>query len=204
MNIDFKAKVKLDYVAQSVIMVVIGLVLMFWTKASINIIARALAVLLMAIGAVFLISYCSRKDRNLQQSGSFVVGVIILAIGGWIFLNPGKFTDFIPKLFGLFIFISGIRNVAQTISLMKYKSKTSWFSLLIAILTLCLGGFLLFNPTDAKEIAVTLIGLFLVIDGGTNLISSALLGKAQKRVQKEQEVIDVDADIVEADEDNNK
>ncbi|WP_026652861.1 HdeD family acid-resistance protein [Butyrivibrio proteoclasticus] len=195
MNLKFKLKV--DYVAQSIIMIVIGLVLMFWTKASIDFVARALAVLLMVIGAIFIISYLSHKERNFELSGSFVVGLIIFAIGGWIYLNPGKFTDFIPKLFGLFILISGIRNVGQAFSLMKYKAKTSWVSLIIAFVTMGLGVFLLTNPTGAKEIAVTLIGLFLVVDGGTNLISSLLVEKAEKRVKQEQEAIDVDAVIVE-------
>lgn len=194
---ELKFKFKSDYVAQSIIMMVVGLVLMFWTRASIVFVARALAVLLIVIGAIFIISYLAHKERNFQLSGGFVVGLIIFAIGAWIFMNPDRFTDFIPKLFGFFILVSGIRNVGQAFSLMKYKAKTSWISLVIGFVTMGLGVFLLGNPTGAKEIAVSLIGLFLAVDGVTNLISSLLVGKAEKKVRQEQEAIDVDAVIVE-------
>ena len=190
-------KMKPDYVIKSGVMVAIGLVLVVWTKASLDVMARALAVLLIAIGAVFIITYLLKKERNFIISGGLVAGILVAAVGGWIFVNPGKFTDFIPKLFGIFILVSGLGNLGQTVSLIKYKSKAWWVSFVIALLTVGLGGFLFFNPTNAKEIAVTMIGVFLIIDGGTNLISALVVGKAAKRAEMEKNAIDVEAVVVE-------
>lgn len=194
-------KIRLDYVVKAAIMIGIGLVLTVWAAATIDFIAKALAVLIISIGAIMIISYFRHKEKNYKLSGGFVAGVIIAAIGLWIFFNSGKFTDFIPKLFGVFILISGLENLGQTISLIKYKSKAKWASLLIAILTVGLGGFLLFNPTGAKEIAVTLLGMFLIFDGATNLINAVLVGAAQNRVEKEHVTIDAEAVIIDDDKD---
>ena len=193
-------KLRLDYVVKAVVMVVIGIILAVWTKASLDFMARALAVLLVVIGAVFIISYFVKKERTFVISGGLAAGIIIAAIGGWIFINPGTFTDFIPKLFGIFILVSGLGNLWQTISLIRYKSRAWWVSLIIAIGTVAIGGYLLFNPTNAKEIAVTLIGIFLIVDGVTNLINAVLVGIAADRAEQEKNALDVEAEIVEADE----
>lgn len=186
-----------DYLVRAVVLIVVGLVLAIWTAASLDVMARALAVLLFIIGAVLVITYLVRKEKSFTISGGFVAGIIIAAIGAWIFVNPGTFTDFIPKLFGIFIMVSGLSNLAQTVSLIKYKSSKWWISLIIALLTLGLGAFLFFNPTDAKEIAVTLIGVFLIVDGVTNLITTLLVGNAAARAAQEKEAIDVEAVVVE-------
>ena len=75
-------KLKLDYVVKAVVMVVIGIILAVWTKASLDFMARALAVLLVVIGAVFIISYFVKKERTFVISGGLVAGIIIAAIGG--------------------------------------------------------------------------------------------------------------------------
>lgn len=177
-------RMKPDYVIKAVVMIVIGIVLAVWTRASLDIMARALAALLFLIGAVFVITYLVKKERTFVISGGLVAGILIAAVGGWIFANPGKFTDFIPKLFGIFIMVSGLGNLWQAISLVKYKSRTWWVSLAIAVVTALLGAFLFFNPTGAKEIAVTVIGAFLIVDGATNLISALLVGIASNKAEQ--------------------
>ncbi len=186
-------KVKLNYIIEAVIMIAIGAILIFWTKASLVIMARVLAILLFLVGAVFIISYFFRKEKGLIVSGGFIFGVIVAAVGLWIFFKPDAFTDLIPKLFGVFILISGLMNLGQTISLVSYKYSLWWISLLLALGTIGMGAFLLFNPKDAKEIAVMIIGLFLVYDGVTNLWTLSRVSKYSKKVDQEKNAIDVEA-----------
>ncbi|SFB84894.1 HdeD family acid-resistance protein [Butyrivibrio sp. YAB3001] len=188
---------KLSYIIEAAITIVIGLVLVVWTGDSIRLVARILAALLILVGGIAVARYFLKKTRTITSSAEFVIGIIIAAVGLWIFLNPDTFTDFIPKLFGIFILISGLGNLGQMISLVRYKSRAWWVSLIIALVTVGLGAFLLFNPTGAKEIAVTMIGIFLMVDGGTNLVNSLIVGKAAKRVEQEKNAIDVEAVVVE-------
>lgn len=190
-------KFKFHNIAQALITVIIGLVLAVWPGASVDFVTKALAILLLLIGAIFVIAYFVRKERNLVASGEFVVGILVAVIGAWIFVNPGQFTDLIPKLFGVFIIVSGLGNLGQTLSLIKYKFSKWWSSLIIALLTVGLGAFLLFNPTSAKEIAITLIGAFLIIDGVTNLLTYIMVMIAQKNREKDEEALVTKAEIVE-------
>ncbi|SFP78810.1 Uncharacterized membrane protein HdeD, DUF308 family [Butyrivibrio proteoclasticus] len=192
-------KMKLNYVIEAIVMIVIGVVLIFWTEASLLIMARALAILLVIAGVIFVFSYFLHKERSIVMSGGFAMGVIIAAIGVWIFLKPDTFTDFIPKLFGVFILLSGLMNLGQTISLVSYRYSLWWISLILAVGTIGMGAFLLFNPKDAKEIAVTIIGIFLVYDGITNLWTISRVSKYAKRVNQEMNAVDVEAVVEDVD-----
>lgn len=190
-------KYRLHNVVQALITIAIGLILAVWPGASIDFVTKALAALMLIIGAVFIISYIVRKERGFVASGEFVVGILVAVIGAWIFVNPGFFTDLIPKLFGVFIVVSGLGNLVQTFTLIRLRFSKWWTSLIIAVLTVALGGFLLFNPTQAKEIAITLIGAFLIIDGVTNLLTYIMVIIAQKNKEKDEEALVTKAEIVE-------
>lgn len=194
---DKEKKTDVGYIIQSLIIIGIGVVLVVWSMATLDLLARALAALLILIGAIFIISYFARKEKKpFIRSGAFITGIIIAGVGLWIFLNPGGFTDLIPKLFGVFILISGIRNCGQAISLMKLNSKGWIVALLIALVTIGLGGYLLYNPTEVKDLLVKIIGGFLIADGATNLLSEGLVGGAARRAAKVTNIVDAEHVVV--------
>lgn len=194
-------KFKLHSVAQALIMVAIGLFLVVWPGASLDIMAKALAALLILVGLIFVISYFFRKERGFVAYGEFGFGILVAAIGVWIFFNSRGFTNFIPKLFGVFIVVSGLGNLGQTFTLVKNKAGTWWVSLIIAVITVCLGGFLLYKPADANAITVSLIGAFLIIDGVTNLLTWILVIITAIQKQKDEEALVSEAVVVEEDDD---
>lgn len=194
-------QIKIDHVVQAIIVIIIGIVLIVWAPALIPIMAKILAALLFLIGAVFVASYFFKKEKGFIDSGQFAVGILIAAVGVWIFINPGTFTDFIPKIFGVFIILSGIRNLSQTLSLIRSNYGLWWLSLILALITLGLGGFLLFRATEAKELFVRIIGGFLLFDGVSNLWTISRVSKYAKKVQqeaKDAEAVEVEAEIVES------
>ena len=190
-------KFKLHNVATALIMIGIGLLLVLWPGASLDIMAKALASLLILVGAIFVIAYFLRKERGFVAYGEFGFGILVAAIGVWIFFNSKGFTSFIPKLFGVFIVVSGLGNLGQTFTLIKKKAKTWWLSLIIAFITVSLGGFLLYKPADASVITVTLIGAFLIVDGVTNLLTWIMVIIALLQKQKDEEALVSEAVVVE-------
>ena len=186
-------KYRLHNIIQTLIMIGIGRVLVAWPGASLDVMARALAALLVLIGAIFVVAYFFKKDKTFVSYTEFAVGIVVAAIGAWIYINPGFFTDFIPKLFGIFIVVSGLTNLGQTFSLIKYRFKGWWASFLIAALTVGLGAFLLFKTDVVKDMLVVIIGVFLIIDGVTNLLNLILLIIAEKQKEANEAPIDAEA-----------
>ncbi len=177
-------EIKAHYIIEAAVMIIVGIVLIVWSRASLVIMARALAVLLVIAGALMVATYFIRKERNLVMSGGLAMGIVVAVIGVWIFMKPETFTDLIPKLFGAFILVSGIMNILQTISLIKYSYGLWWLSLIFAIITVGLCGFLIFNSALANEIVVTVIGIFLVYNGATNMWTVSRVTKYAKAVSQ--------------------
>ena len=166
-------EIKAHYIIEAAVMIIVGIVLIVWSRASLVIMARAMVA-----------TYFIRKERNLVMSGGLAMGIVVAVIGVWIFMKPETFTDLIPKLFGAFILVSGIMNILQTISLIKYSYGLWWLSLIFAIITVGLGGFLIFNSALANEIVVTVIGIFLVYNGATNMWTVSRVTKYAKAVSQ--------------------
>ena len=192
---------KWNYIIEALITVVIGIVLIVRPQGSLEIMAKALAVLLTLAGIVMIISYFVHKQRSVLMSGGLALGIAIAAIGVWIFLNPSPFIDFVPRLFGVFIIASGLTNLSQTLSLIRYRYGLWWLSLVFGILTIGFGAILLVNPKFVENMLVTLIGVFLVFDGATNIWTVSRVSKFARGVDqaiKDSEAIDVDAQIVDS------
>ncbi len=192
---------KWNYIIEALITVVIGIALIVRPQGSLEIMAKALAVLLTLAGIVMIISYFAHKERSVLMSGGLALGIAIAAIGVWIFLNPSPFIDFVPRLFGVFIIASGLTNLSQTLSLIRYRYGLWWLSLIFGILTIGFGAVLLVNPKFVENMLVTLIGVFLVFDGATNIWTVSRVSKFARGVDqaiKDSEAIDVDAQIVDS------
>ena len=192
---------KWNYIIEALIMVVIGIALIIWPQGSLAVMAKALAVLLTLAGVIMVTSYFVHKERSLVKSGGLAFGIAISAIGAWMFLNPSPFIDFVPRLFGVFIIASGLTNLSQTLSLIRCSYRLWWLSLVFGLLTIILGGVLLFNPKFAENILVALIGVFLVFDGVTNIWTASRVSKFSRAVDQEvrdREAIDVEAEIVDS------
>ena len=195
-------RMKFEHVLQALIVIAIGVVLVGWAPAIIPVMARILAALLFLIGVIFVVAYFFKKERGLVDSAQFAVGILVAAVGVWIFLNPSTFTDFIPKIFGVFIILSGLRNLGQTFSLIRNRYPFWWIALILAVITLGLGCGLVFKAAEAKELIVRLIGGFLIYDGVSNLWTISRIAKHVNVVEqaiKDADAIEVEAEIVESD-----
>ncbi len=193
--------IKFEHIVQAIIVIVIGVVFLIWAPAVIPLFAKMLAVLLFLIGVVFVVAYFFKKEKGPMDSGQFAAGILIAAVGAWIFFNPATFTDFIPRLFGVFIILSGLRNLGQTFSLLQYKYDLWWIALILAVITLGLGGYLVFHATEAKEFFVRLIGGFLVYDGVSNLWTISRISKFAKKIRqaaKDADAVETSAEIVDS------
>ncbi len=194
---------KWNYIIEALIMVAIGVILIVWPQASLEIMAKALAALLTLVGVVLVISYFAHRERTIYISGGLGLGLILAVIGVWIFVNPKPFIDMIPKLFGVFIIAGGIFHFAQAISLIRYKYSLWWLSMILAVLTIAAGCILLFKTDFAESLLVTLIGGSLIFEGVTNLWTISRVSKAARKVSnalnqavKDLNAVDADAKVV--------
>ena len=108
---------KLTKTIISIITIVVGLVLIIWSRQSLNIICSIVGWILCAAGVVAVVLYfVNYKDRSVITYLTLVMGVFVAVIGLWLAINPQVLETLLPSIFGLIIVISGIMNISESMT----------------------------------------------------------------------------------------
>ena len=104
--------------------------------------------------------------------------------GIFIIIRP----DFIPKVIavvcGLYMLISGIVNIQDSLNLRRAGVESWNVSCISASVTTLVGILLLFDPLILGETAMIVLGIALLVSGVTNIFGCFTAGSKLKKVNK--------------------
>lgn len=189
---DFLKGLKANYTVSAILCVLLGLVLLIWPGTTMQIVCMALGIVLLAYGIIQIAIYLFIRERTIMLQGMLLLGIIFAVIGAWILLKPEMIIMAVPVIVGVLIVIHGLHNIVQAIALQKDGYERWWLALLFGVLTVVFGGVLIYNPFEAVELVVRLIGVFLIYDG----LSDIWILSRVFKVKREKERI-IDAEFVE-------
>lgn len=195
---------KANYTMSAIICVIIGLVLVIWPGTSTQVVCKVLGGVLMLYGALQILMYALAKERSLYSQGMLVLGVIFAVIGAWILIKPGMIIAAVPVIMGIIIAIHGLHNAVQAFSLKGLKYEKWWLALLFGVLTIALGGVLIYNPFKVVDTVVRVIGIFLIYDGISDIWILSRVFKSKRAAARLEEekaaVVDAEAVITDVEE----
>lgn len=194
---NFFMKFKANDLVSSLIFVVIGLVLLIWPGTSTQVVCMVLGGVLLAYGIIQIVLYLFAKEKTLYHQGMLILGIILSVIGAWILLKPEMIIAAVPVIMGIIITMHGLHNVVQGIQLKGMSYEKWWVAFALGIITVALGGILIYNPFSVVNTVVRVIGVFLVFDGISRIWITSRVSKSRKLKDK---VVDGEAVIVEEDE----
>lgn len=189
---DFFKGLKANYTVSAILCALLGLVLLIWPGTTMQIVCMALGIVLLAYGIIQIAIYLFIRERTIMLQGMLLLGIIFAVIGAWILLKPEMIIMAVPVIVGVLIVIHGLHNIVQAIALQKDGYERWWLALLFGVLTVVFGGVLIYNPFEAVELVVRLIGVFLIYDG----LSDIWILSRVFKVKREKERI-IDAEFVE-------
>lgn len=189
--VDFLKGLKMNYTISAVLCVLLGLVLLIWPGTTTQIVCMTLGIVLLAYGIIQIVIYLFNRERTIISQGMMLLGIVFAVIGIWIILKPEMIIMAVPIIVGVLIVIHGLHNVVQAIALQKDGYDKWWLAFIFALLTVIFGGVLIYNPFEAVELVVRLIGIFLIYDG----ISDIWILSRVFKVKREKERI-IDAEFV--------
>ena len=143
----------------------LGLVLLIWPGTTTQIVCMLLGIVLLSYGIIQITIYLFNRERTIISQGMMLLGIVFAVIGAWILLKPEMIIMAVPVIVGVLIVIHGLHNVVQAIALKKDGYVKWWLALIFGLLTVVFGGVLIYNPFEAVEMVVRLIGIFLIYDG---------------------------------------
>ena len=111
-------RIKADVILSAVLCVALGIVLIVWSKETIQIICKALAIGLIVMGGVYLASYFINR---IVHPLSGILGLIVLLVGVWIFMKPESVVSLIPIVIGVILAVHGIQDLKLAIETKRNK-----------------------------------------------------------------------------------
>lgn len=190
---DYLKNLKANYTLSAIICVVIGLVLIIWPGTSTQLVCMVLGSVLLLYGLIQLALYLFARERTLYLQGMLVLGIIFCVLGVWILLKPEIVIATVPIIIGIIIVVHGLHKISQAISLNKMGYDNWWVALLFGILTVALGGVLIYNPFSVVNTVVRVIGAFLLYDGLSNMWILSRVFKTKRNIDR---VVDVEGSWV--------
>lgn len=182
-------KFRADMMLSALFSIVMGVILVAWPETTLDIICKAIAIILIVMGAAELVSYFWNK---ITYSLSGILGLVVLLIGIWIFVKPQSVLSLIPIVIGVILAVHGVQDLKVAFDT-KRNGYTKWWSmLLMAIISLALGIICIVKAFGVVTLTMQIIGIALVYDGISDIWIVYKASKVAKEMKEEQEALDVD------------
>lgn len=177
-----------SYIFLSALYVALGVVLIAWPSLSVRMIGIALGIVMIVLGITYAIIYYTRDNLQGFLQMDLVIGIVCFAFGIFILLNQAFLTEVLPFAMGIILLLGAVVKIQSSLNMRKLKFRKWYLVLICAIVLVALGVVLLCNPfqryvdpAKAERYMLLYIGICLILDGLTNLVSLFCI---QTRVRK--------------------
>lgn len=164
----------------SIALVVLGLLLIFYSELTILSISYVIGGILIAIGVIALIKYISNINKDIKNEIDIVYGIGTIILGIIVISNPKAIASIIPFVLGILIVINSTAKIDYSFRLKKNKNKLWISTLIVALVALICGVLLIFNPFAGAEFITKIIGIILVIYAILDIVSTIRISKELK------------------------
>lgn len=171
-----KVKKSLSYVtAIGVLLLILGIVAIYYPEGIGEVTVTIIGVFLIIGGMLRLMfSFLSFSMGSLLIK--VIYSLIMIFAGGWIIINPDMGLKGLTMVFAVYFLVDGLTTLIYSFNLMPVGG--GMYMLLDAIVSLVIGGFILYNWPETGQYALgTYLGIKLILDG----LMLALTGQAVKK-----------------------
>lgn len=184
-----------SYILVSALYVVLGVVLLIWPTTSVRMICYGLGIAMLVLGITYGVIYFTKDNLSSFLQMDLVIGIVCLAFGIFILLNPAFLASVLPFAMGIILLLGAVVKLQSAFN-MKRLNFSKWYLVLIcALLIAALGIILLCNPFEKERFMILYIGSCLILDGVTNLICLFCIQFRVKKlahIQAEHPEVDLD------------
>ena len=155
-------------IVMAVLTLLLGLLLVLAPNRSIRLLCTVLGAAMLVAGLIYLFTWLAKR-RDGFPAWFLIPGLILAALGLWLLTSPGSVIVLIQFSVAAVLIFHGVIDLQGAVSLAD---------LVLAVLTVVLGGVVLLNPFGTMEAMTMLIGASLVYDGASDLYLIYRVSKA--------------------------
>ena len=174
MVLEYAKRCEKNMLFSSVVTLVLGIVLAFEPGGSIKVITGLIAIIFLLIGVLQLVEYLRQSKVEKMMSLSLILGIILVSIGVFLFLNLESLVSFITTIIGIFLLVKSLFKIQYAFNIKGISEK--WFyNLIVGLAGIGLGIILLVNPFKSAEVFLRIVGILLAIGSIAELIETSMV-----------------------------
>lgn len=156
----------------SIIYVLIGLLLLIMSDASMLTVSYVFAVLLVITGLILTMYYIGREVTIANESYDLVAGVVSASAGVYLLLHAKELYPMLPAVMGLLVILSGIITFQNALDMRRTK-QVFWAPVfLVSLISIALGFVVLYFPFEKSSNYLRVIGISMFISGGIDILTA--------------------------------
>ena len=128
-------------------------------------VAFLVGVLFMVAGTVEVLSHSAHRGEGEEGTWILIDGLTTFALGALILLDKISADIVVPQVLGLWVLITGIRNVVRAWEHLDVRNSFFYDHLLVGILNILVGLYVFFDADIFHLTAITLVGMCIVVQG---------------------------------------
>ncbi len=168
----------------SIILIILGIILIAQPDAAMSVATAIIGCGLLIVGAIGLIvllvkNRSGEKKSDADQavlSGSVNKYVVLIICGAVMLTNKTTIVSILPFLIGVMLMINGSVNAVSAFIGRKQTGKWA-VAMILGLITLLIGVLIVRSPLETALSQIVILGISLVIDGVSNLVSAIISKK---------------------------
>lgn len=173
----FFTKLKWEKLVTAIVAIVLGIVFVANPEGAGSVVCKVAGVAMLVLSAALLIRYFS-SARLFPEN--LIFSAVLLLLGIFFIAKWSVVLTVIGLFFGIFLVIDGAGKLRDGFDAFKEKSQGWWIWFLLAVLTIVLGILVMFG-----ESVMLLLGVSLIIDGVSDIVTTLWLSAGVRKVKKE-------------------
>ncbi len=157
--------------------IIAGLLFIFFTEQIIDYLGYIVGFCIILAGLVNIISYF-RTNLTDNLSFGFAIGAILISIGLYFIIVPDSIFNIASLFFGFYVIVNGIMGLQFALNAFRLGNARWLVVLICALISIILGGIILYNPFGETEMLVRWIGGFMIATALFNGLSLFLLKRS--------------------------
>ena len=156
--------------------VVMGLLILFWPGATLEVLAFLFGLYFLIAGAIrVLLGVFTGLGTGLKIL-NILVGLALLVVGVIAIRNPSATLTALALVLGIAWIVEGVMTLAES-----DRGGSRWFSIVLGILSILAGIVVLILPLGSLAVLVIYGGIFLVVLGAIQIVRAFAFGRGLPR-----------------------
>lgn len=173
----FFTKLKWEKLVTAIVAIVLGIVFVADPNGSGDAVCKVAGVAMIVLAAAMLIRYFTSAQLFPEN---LIFSAVLLLLGIFFIARSGVVMTVLGLFFGIFLVIDGASKIRDGIDAAKAKIQGCWIWFLLALLTIVLGVLVMFG-----ESVMMLLGVSLIVDGVSDIVTTLWLSAGVRKVKKE-------------------